>query len=92
VHPNNKLTINAIEAYQLDQFSSEVRSYCGSVVYYPSYRISHISTIPFVFQAVRSALAEAQRVAGGSGSAESKAEADIEVSVLTALQAALGSA
>ncbi|UZJ53828.1 hypothetical protein CBS101457_003148 [Exobasidium rhododendri] len=27
VHPNNKLTINAIEAYQLDQFSSEaVRS------------------------------------------------------------------
>ena len=26
VHPNNKLTINAIEAYELDQFSPEVRS------------------------------------------------------------------
>lgn len=24
VHPNNKLTINAIEAYNLDQFSPEV--------------------------------------------------------------------
>jgi F-type H+-transporting ATPase subunit delta len=42
-------------------------------------------------QAVRSALSEAQRVAGGSGSPESKAEADIEVQVLTALQSALGS-
>lgn len=27
VHPNNKLTINAIEAYQLEQFSPEVSFY-----------------------------------------------------------------
>ena len=45
---------------------------------------------PSTLQAVRSALAEAQRVAGGSGSAEAKAEADVEVQVLSALQAALG--
>ena len=27
VHANNSLTVNAVEAYPLDQFSSEVRSY-----------------------------------------------------------------
>ncbi|PWN32512.1 putative ATP synthase delta chain precursor, mitochondrial [Meira miltonrushii] len=62
VHPNNKLSVNAIEAYELDQFSPE---------------------------AVRSSLAEAQRVASGAGSPEAKAEAEIEVEVYTALQAAL---
>lgn len=40
-------------------------------------------------QAIRSGLAEAQRVAGGSGSEEEKAEAVIEVQVYEALQAAL---
>ncbi|EPQ30301.1 uncharacterized protein PFL1_02417 [Pseudozyma flocculosa PF-1] len=64
VHPNNKLVINAIEAYTLDQFSTE---------------------------AVRSALADAQRVASTASSPEAKAEAEIEVEVYTALQAALSS-
>ncbi|GAA5915103.1 hypothetical protein JCM8208_002627 [Rhodotorula glutinis] len=62
VHPNNTLTINAVEAYPLDAFSPE---------------------------AIRSGLAEAQRVAGGSGTEEEKAEAQIEVQVYEALQNAL---
>ncbi|GAA5993371.1 hypothetical protein JCM10908_002633 [Rhodotorula pacifica] len=62
VHPNNSLTVNAVEAYPLDAFSPE---------------------------AIRSGLAEAQRVAGGSGTEEEKAEAQIEVQVYEALQAAL---
>ncbi|GAA5835954.1 hypothetical protein JCM11251_006612 [Rhodosporidiobolus azoricus] len=62
VHPNNTLTINAVEAHPLDSFSPE---------------------------AIRSGLAEAQRVAAGSGTEEEKAEAQIEVQVYEALQAAL---
>ena len=62
IHPNNRLTVNAVEAYSLDQFSPE---------------------------AVRQGLSEAQRVAGGSGSPEEKAEAEIKVEVFTALQSAL---
>lgn len=62
IHPNNRLTVNAVEAYSLDQFSPE---------------------------AVRQGLSEAQRVAGGSGSPEEKAEAEVKVEVFTALQSAL---
>ncbi|KAL8280804.1 hypothetical protein RQP46_006808 [Phenoliferia psychrophenolica] len=62
MHPNNTLTINAVEAYPLEAFSAE---------------------------AVRSSLAEAQRVAAGSGDEATKAEAQIEVEVFEALQAAL---
>lgn len=40
-------------------------------------------------QAIRSGLAEAQRVAGGSGTEEEKAEAQIEVQVYEALQSAM---
>lgn len=47
------------------------------------------SSACFPFQAIRSGLAEAQRVAGGSGTEEEKAEAQIEVQVYEALQAAL---
>ncbi|PWN22294.1 putative ATP synthase delta chain precursor, mitochondrial [Microstroma glucosiphilum] len=65
MHPNNRLTINAIEAYPLEDFSQE---------------------------AIRSALSEAQRTAGGSGSPEQKAEAEIEVEVLQALQSAVSRA
>lgn len=64
MHPNNKLSVNAIEAYELEQFSPE---------------------------SVRSALSEAQRVASGASSDEQKAEAEIEVQVYEALQAALSS-
>ncbi|KAL5485243.1 ATP16 [Sanghuangporus weigelae] len=62
VHPNNKLTINAVEAAPLEHFSLE---------------------------AVRSNLAEAQRIAGGNASEEDKAEAQIEISVYESLQHAL---
>ncbi|KAK0551466.1 delta subunit of the central stalk of mitochondrial F1F0 ATP synthase, atp16 [Tilletia horrida] len=63
VHPNNKLTINAIEAFPLESFSPE---------------------------AVRNALTEAQRNASSGSDEAAKAEAEIEVEVYTALQAALG--
>ncbi|OCH87041.1 epsilon subunit of F1F0-ATP synthase N-terminal domain-containing protein [Obba rivulosa] len=63
VHPNNKLTINAIEAAPLEDFSAE---------------------------AVRANLAEAQKVAAGSGSEEDKMEARIELDLYEALQHALG--
>lgn len=59
MQPGNLLSINAVEAYSLDDFSAE---------------------------AVRSNLAEAQRVAGGSGSEEEVAEARIELEVYEALQ------
>jgi F-type H+-transporting ATPase subunit delta len=59
IQPGNLLSINAVEAYSLEDFSAE---------------------------AVRSGLADAQRVAGGSGSEEEVAEARIEVEVYEALQ------
>ncbi|KLO14285.1 ATP-synthase delta-subunit [Schizopora paradoxa] len=64
VHPNNKLTINAVEAAPLEDFSLE---------------------------AIRSNLAEAQKVAAGSGSEEDKMEARIEIDVYEALQHAVSS-
>lgn len=62
IHPDNSLTVNAVEAFTLDSFSPD---------------------------AVRQGLAEAQRVASGSGSPEEKAEAEIEVEVYSAIQSAL---
>jgi F-type H+-transporting ATPase subunit delta len=59
IQPGNLLSINAVEAYSIEDFSAE---------------------------AVRSGLADAQRVAGGSGSEEEVAEARIEVEVYEALQ------
>jgi F-type H+-transporting ATPase subunit delta len=59
VQPGNLLSINAVEAYSLDDFSAE---------------------------AVRTGLADAQKVASGSGSEEEVAEAKIEVEVYEALQ------
>ncbi|KAF8545428.1 F1 complex, delta/epsilon subunit of ATPase [Trichophaea hybrida] len=62
VQPNSQLSINAVEAFALDEFSIE---------------------------AVRSQLAESQKVANGNGSEADIAEAKIEVEVLETLQAAL---
>ncbi|KAF9452749.1 ATP synthase subunit delta, mitochondrial [Macrolepiota fuliginosa MF-IS2] len=62
VHPNNRLTINAIEAAPLEDFSIE---------------------------AIRAGLAEANKVASGSGSEADKLEARIEADVYEALQHAL---
>jgi F-type H+-transporting ATPase subunit delta len=78
VHPNNLLTINAVEAAPLEDFSLEVPCsfLCSSISYAD-------------FQAVRANLSEAQRVASGTGSETDKIEAQIEISVYEALQAAL---
>ncbi|EGX47645.1 ATP synthase subunit delta, mitochondrial [Orbilia oligospora] len=62
VQPNSRLSINAVEAYTLDEFSLD---------------------------AVKSQLAEANKIASGSGSEQDIAEAKIEVEVLETLQAAL---
>ncbi|KAF2203134.1 ATP synthase subunit delta, mitochondrial [Delitschia confertaspora ATCC 74209] len=62
VQPGSQLSINAVEAYPLEDFSAE---------------------------AVRNQLAEAQKVASGSGSEQDIAEAKIEIEVLEGLQAAL---
>ena len=62
VQPGNLLSINAVEAYPLEDFSAE---------------------------AVRSSLAEAERVANGAGSEEEVAEAKIELEVYRALQVSL---
>ncbi|RVD87777.1 uncharacterized protein DFL_001987 [Arthrobotrys flagrans] len=62
VQPNSRLSINAVEAYTLDEFSLD---------------------------AVKSQLAEATKIASGSGSEQDIAEAKIEVEVLETLQAAL---
>jgi F-type H+-transporting ATPase subunit delta len=59
VQPGNLLSINAVEAYTLEDFAPE---------------------------AIRSGLAEAQKVANGGGSEEEVAEAKIELEVLEALQ------
>ena len=83
MHPNNKLTVNAIEAAPLEEFSPEVctrRPYARVNV-----NFSHIPS-----QAVRANLQEAQKVLGGNGSEEDKAEARIEADVYEALQHALG--
>ncbi|KAJ7593918.1 epsilon subunit of F1F0-ATP synthase N-terminal domain-containing protein [Mycena floridula] len=64
VHPNNKLTINVVEAAPLDQFSAD---------------------------AIRTNLAEAQKVLAGNASEEDKAEARIEADVYESLQHAMGS-
>jgi len=58
VQPGNLLSINAVEAYSLDDFAPE---------------------------AVRAGLADAQKVAGGSGSEEEVAEARVEIEVYEAL-------
>ncbi|KAG8956379.1 delta subunit of the central stalk of mitochondrial F1F0 ATP synthase, atp16 [Tulasnella sp. 424] len=63
VHPNNALTINAVEGAPLEDFSAE---------------------------AVRTNLADVQRVLAGNGSEAEKAEARIEADVYESLQYALG--
>jgi F-type H+-transporting ATPase subunit delta len=82
VHPNNKLTINAIEAAPLEDFSSEVHA--------PALNAQvNMRLIMISFQTVRANLQEAQRVLSGNGSEEDKAEARIEADVYESLQHAL---
>ncbi|KAG6897514.1 hypothetical protein C0992_000740 [Termitomyces sp. T32_za158] len=79
VHPNNRLTINVVEAASLEKFSLEV-----------GVDVTSFSLIDdSVLQAVRTNLAEALKVASGSGSEVDKAEARVEADVYEALQHAL---
>lgn len=81
VHPNNRLTINVVEAAPLEDFSIEV----GCTRILPDNSRSS-STI---LQAIRANLTEANKVASGNGSEADKMEARIEAEVYEALQHAL---
>lgn len=83
MHPNNKLTINAIEAAPLEDFSLEVTCMARCAQ-------AHMKLTMIPLQAVRANLQEAQKVLGGNGSEEDKAEARVEADVYESLQHALG--
>ena len=81
MHPNNKLTINVVEAAPLENFSVEV---C-SAMRYPNTP----SLTDLFMKAVRSNLQEALKVASGNGSEADKMEARIEADVYESIQHAL---
>jgi F-type H+-transporting ATPase subunit delta len=80
VHPNNKLTINAVEAAPLEHFSLDV-----SIL--PFLRKLN----SFWMQAIKANLSEALKVAAGNGSEEDKLGGRIEADVYEALQTAISS-
>lgn len=82
VHPNNKLTINVVEAAPLEDFSPEASSSLPLNLEPAAHRS---------LQAIRANLQEALKVAAGNGSEETKIEARIEADVYEALQHAVGS-
>ena len=82
VHPNNKLTVNVVEAAPLDAFSAEVRLIKYRLILY-------ILMASLSMQAVRANLQEALKVANGNGSEQDKLEARIEADVYEAIQHAL---
>ena len=81
MHPNNRLTINVVEAAPLEDFSIEV---C-SVMRYPN----TLSLTDLFMKAVRSKLQEALKVASGNGSEAEKMEARVEADVYESIQHAL---
>ena len=81
MHPNNRLTINVVEAAPLEDFSIEV---C-SVMIYPN----TLSLTDLFMKAVRSKLQEALKVASGNGSEAEKMEARVEADVYESIQHAL---
>jgi len=72
VQPGSQLSINAVEAFPLEDFSVEVSHHVGKIM---------IKGVLTSFQAVRNQIAEAQKVASGSGSEQDIAEAKIELEV-----------
>ena len=72
VQPGSKLSINAVEGYPLEDFSSEVRC----LPHLPRWRPPLTS-----LQSVKNQIQEAQRIAGGQGSEQDVAEAKIELEV-----------
>lgn len=71
VQPGSKLSINAVEGYPLEDFSAEV---CKT-------RRKQRGQDVDKLQAVRNQIAEAQKIASGSGSEQDIAEAKIELEV-----------
>lgn len=84
VHPNNSLTINAVEAAPLEDFSPEVCCLPLELLFVSQWT----NAMMFAFQAIRQSLAEAQK-ATSTGSEEARVEARVEVEVYEALQYAL---
>lgn len=76
MHPSGLLTVNAVEAYPLADFSPEVSASSETVFGSRTAQLTIITN-----KNIRNGLAEAQRVAGGSGSEQEKAEARVEVEV-----------
>jgi len=72
VQPGSKLSINAVEGYPLEDFSAEV-----------GYFVVGMHSFSYHRQSVRNQIAEAQKIAGGSGSEHDIAEARIELEVCT---------
>lgn len=77
MHPSGLLTVNAVEAYPLSDFSAEV----SLALLASQTNSAHANRVILNEQNIRSGLAEAQRVANGSGSEKEKAEARVEVEV-----------
>lgn len=77
VQPDSQLSVNAVEGFPLEQFSSDVCSARKS----PHRPIEEYTDTG---QSVKGQLAEAQRVAGGGGSEQDIAEAKIELEVCSA--------
>ncbi|MCJ1422989.1 delta subunit of the central stalk of mitochondrial F1F0 ATP synthase, atp16 [Sticta canariensis] len=70
VQPGSKLSINAVEGFPLEDFSSDVSSFHTS----PPIELKRL-----IRQAVRSQITEAQKIASGGGSEQDVAEAEIEL-------------
>ena len=77
MQPDSNLSINAVEGYPLENFSAEVGS--------PSTR-AHDARCSIFRQSVKSQISEAQKIAGGSGSQQDIAEANIELEVNMSLE------
>lgn len=75
VQPGSKLNINAVEGYPLEDFNADVR-----LIHKELHLFLARMLIPSV-QAVKNQMAEAQKIAGGSGSEQDIAEAKIELEV-----------
>ena len=73
VQPDSNLSINAVEGFPLEDFNTEVGPAFDCDLWTILIEIS--------IQAVKSQIAEAQRIAGGSGSEQDIAEAKIELEV-----------
>jgi F-type H+-transporting ATPase subunit delta len=76
VQPDSQLSVNAVEGFPLEDFSAEV-STMGSLRNKILDRMTDVS----LSQAVRAQIAEAQKIASGSGSEQDIAEAKIELEV-----------